>query len=512
MRKFLILALLSISVLLPMNVLADRGPKGPASTSTPATSSPASSQSAAQEAMRQAKRLAQLDAQVIELFKAAKFTEAKQMLLGMVKEFPENEVLWYNLACAHSRLKENAAAFKCLDKAVECGYVDFVHLERDEDLTSLRTLPQYRTLLARREQLQTDHAKKVLNGLQKQFGQDYICEMVPQDHLVVATNVDRPTLDHMKERLTQQAEALWNDLFPHHFEQFVTVIISRTDSADMNGIGGYYMNVQHLLVAKTVGMTLHHEFTHALHFADQEARDQTHPIWVTEGLATLFESSDIVGKHIQPTPNHRLNYLKSLTARKKTIPWKQLMQFDQPQFMKQAAICYSQVRYMMMFLYEKGLLKEWYKNYTNSYKVDPTGVLAMEETFDKEIDKVEADWLAWVAKTPAPPVALPPNHAYLGVRVEPETDGLEVADIVAGSGADKAGLKPKDVIVSVDGRDMIDPGDLIMLVDGHKVGDKLKIRYRRGKVYDFLTVALEPMPGPASRQTPASKPPRQSGK
>lgn len=510
MRKFLILALLlGITGLLPLISLAAPAGEAAASTSTPATSTPATSSPAtSQMSSAQMKRLAKLDAQILELFKAGKFAAAKQLLVDSTKEFPDNEVMWYNLACANSLLGDKNAAFQCLNTAVAKGYCDFLHLERDEDLVSLRNLPEYRKLLDRREQVQNDRAKNILVELKKQYGQDYICEIVPKDSLVVATNVDRQTLDRMKERLTLQAEALWNDLFPHKFDQYVTVIISRTDSANMNGIGGYYMNALHMLVAKTVGMTLHHEFTHALHFADQDALGQTHPIWITEGLASLFESSDIVDGHIKPVPNNRLNFLKGIVSQKRTIPWREMMKYNQLQFMKpsRVGISYSQVRYMMMYLYETGKLREWYKNYTDNYQTDSTGALAIEKTFGKDVDKVEADWLAWVAKTPAPPVMLPPNHACIGIRVEPETDGLEVADVVAGSGADKAGLKTKDVIVSIDGRDMVEPGDLIMLVDGHQVGDVLKLRYRRGKVYSDATVALGAMPQSAWIRPARSRP------
>jgi len=55
-----------------------------------------------------------------------------------------------------------------------------------------------------------------------------------------------------------------------------------------------------------MGSILTHEFTHALHFADQEGRGQEHPIWIAEGLATLFESSKLLGGHAVPQANYRL--------------------------------------------------------------------------------------------------------------------------------------------------------------------------------------------------------------
>lgn len=503
MRKFVFPAwTLVVAIALAVPAMGQRASKpassarAPASTSSPASAGSPASKPAAAQALAAARRLSDANAKVVALFKAGKFEQAKQKLLAMTVEFPASDLVWYNLACAHARLGEKEQAFGALDTAVANGYVDFVHLQRDDDLESLRPLPAYRKLMARREDIQRRRADRILDELKKAYGQDYICEVVPRNRLVVATNIDRPTLDGLKERLMAQSEALWNDLFRHKFEQYVTVVVPKTDSAAMGAVGGYYMNTAHLLTAKTVGMTLHHEFTHALHFGDQEALGQQHPIWITEGLATLFESSDIRDGHMIPRPNHRLNALQALVARKKTIPWKDLMGSDPRSFMSRAAVAYSQVRYMMMYLYETGKLRAWYDRYTEAYKDDPTGVKAMEKTFGQPLAMTEADWLAWVKKTPAPPVSLPPNHAYIGVRVESETDGLEIADVVPGSGADKAGLKLKDLIVKIDGRDMVDGGDLIMLVDGHKAGDKLDVGFRRGQEYRTATVTLGPMPAP----------------
>ena len=504
------LFVLAVLVCMALPLLGDKasttsGPGGATSASAP--SSQASRPTTAQ-VMEQARKLAKATEQVIDLFKAGKYDQAKKMLEGMVKEFPDSEMVWYNLACAHSRLGEARQAFKCIDVAIAKGFADFVHLEHDEDFASLRDTPEYARLMARREQVQLDRAHRILDELKQHYGQDFICEIVPKDRLVLATNVDRTTLDDLKARLTEQAEALWNDLFGHKFEQFVTVIIPRTDSADMNGVGGYYANELRLLTAKTVGMTVHHEFTHALHAADQEYLDQAHPIWVLEGLATLFESAEIREGHIIPLPNHRLNYLKTAASQHKTIPWKDMMRYDQANFMRRAAVAYGQARYMMMFLYDKGLLKKWYQVYTETFKADPSGVQAMEEVFDKKLGDIEAQWIDWLGSLATPPVVIGPNHAYIGVRVEPETDGLMIAQLIQNSGADRAGLRARDVIVSIDGRNIIDPGDLIMLVDGHKVGDKLKIRYRRGTEYTTATVELTAMPGgprrPPARRRPTS--------
>ena len=51
---------------------------------------------------------------------------------------PYNPIVLYNLACSYSLLQENKKALKTIQKAVECGYRDFEHLEHDPDLAHLR--------------------------------------------------------------------------------------------------------------------------------------------------------------------------------------------------------------------------------------------------------------------------------------------------------------------------------------------------------------------------------------
>ncbi|MFB3892984.1 MAG: PDZ domain-containing protein [Phycisphaerae bacterium] len=476
-----------------------------APVSRPAVSLPASAPTT-QELIRKARKAIAANQKLVGLFKAGKFAAAREMLDGMIKDDPENEINWYNLACAYSRLGNKDQAFDSLGRAVELGYSDFTHLERDEDFDALRKEPRYKALLARRDEIQRERAAKILDTLRQRFGEGYICEIDHDIKLVVATNVDRQTLDNLKARLTRQAAALWNDLFSHKFEQYITVVISKTDSSNMYGVGGFYNHAQHMLTAKTVGMTVTHEFTHALHAADMEALGQQHNIWVIEGLGSLFELSEVTDGHIKPLPNERLISLKAFIARKQNIPWIDFMRAEQPRFMRTAAVSYGQCRYMMMYLHEKGKLKAWYEAYCDSFADDPSGIKAMEKVFDKPLGDIEKDWLAWVRDLKPPAVVLPPNHAYIGVRVAPVTDGVQIADVVRGSGADDCGLKPGDVIFRIDQRDIFDPVDLVTLVDGHEVGDKVDVQYRRNGQYKTVQVLLKAMPGRGPQSIPATKP------
>ncbi len=60
---------------------------------------------------------------------------------------PRNEVAFYNLACAYSLQRDVARGLDHLEKAVELGFTDWEHMERDKDLDNLRASPRYRTLI-----------------------------------------------------------------------------------------------------------------------------------------------------------------------------------------------------------------------------------------------------------------------------------------------------------------------------------------------------------------------------
>jgi serine protease Do len=58
--------------------------------------------------------------------------------------------------------------------------------------------------------------------------------------------------------------------------------------------------------------------------------------------------------------------------------------------------------------------------------------------------------------------------------------GIEVVEVVDGSPAQQAGLRPEDLIVEVGGRTVVDVGDLQRLMDAAAIGRELTIRALRG--------------------------------
>jgi S1-C subfamily serine protease len=67
---------------------------------------------------------------------------------------------------------------------------------------------------------------------------------------------------------------------------------------------------------------------------------------------------------------------------------------------------------------------------------------------------------------------------------------IEVVDVVEGSPAADAGLRPEDLIVAVDGEEMSDVGDLQRLMVAERIGAPVDVQvFRSGRE---LTVPLVP--------------------
>jgi serine protease Do len=73
-----------------------------------------------------------------------------------------------------------------------------------------------------------------------------------------------------------------------------------------------------------------------------------------------------------------------------------------------------------------------------------------------------------------------PTSGYLGVALDLEAAGVKINQILPGTGAEKAGLKVNDLVLSVNG-EAVDSADAFMtLLQRHKPGDVVTLKVMRG--------------------------------
>ena len=98
--------------------------------------------------------------------------------------------------------------------------------------------------------------------------------------------------------------------------------------------------------------------------------------------------------------------------------------------------------------------------------------------------RVRRAWLGLAgAQSPLPPQLV----AKLGRR-----SGLRVAQVIAGSPADQAGLRVGDIVVAVDGEDIVGSTAIQRLMVEHVIGRRLEITvWRNGALVDVIAVPRE---------------------
>jgi tetratricopeptide (TPR) repeat protein len=67
--------------------------------------------------------------------------------MKLARLFPDDPVVNYNLACSLALNGESERSLKAIQKAILRGFSEFELLRTDEDLVSIRALPEFRALL-----------------------------------------------------------------------------------------------------------------------------------------------------------------------------------------------------------------------------------------------------------------------------------------------------------------------------------------------------------------------------
>ncbi len=443
-----------------------------------------------------AQRLERLARQGIELLRQRKYDEAERALSEALKLGPNRYILLYNMACVKAVRGDIAGAMDCLERATSNGFTDFIHIQKDPDLESLRDLPRYQALMSRKEELQRRDAEHMVQFLKRELGPGYVFEIDGEEKLVFAANTDAQTLAALKKWLVMQSRSLHAQLFENKPDQYITVIVpSEADYRQIvsrRGVGGFYDHDNRRLIAQRLGQVMTHEFTHALHNADLDPLGQQHPVWLSEGLATLFEPGRFVGERLVPGDSFRLRLLQSAARRGRLIPLRRLLEMDQKAFIANSVVdlSYGESGSLLLYLYERGLLRKFYEMFKAEYGTDKTGRLALEKVTGQKLADLEGEWKAWMLSRTPPPASTGPQGAVLGVRFGLANDGLKVEEIPRNSPAQRAGLEVGDVVVGVDGAEVRDLNSLIPIMATYQPGDVVVLKFRRGGEYKTVRLAL----------------------
>jgi hypothetical protein len=165
---------------------------------------------------------------------------------------------------------------------------------------------------------------------------------------------------------------------------------------------GYFSEKHNALVMNisTGGGTLVHEIVHPF----IRANFPHCPAWFNEGLASLYEQCGEKDGHIYGYTNWRLSGLQEAIMNDMVPSFETLTSCDENAFYTQdRGTNYAQARYLCYFLQEYGLLVQFYHQFYENRKEDPTGYQTLQKILGEEdMDMFKEKWESFVLQLTFP--------------------------------------------------------------------------------------------------------------
>ena len=211
-----------------------------------------------------------------------------------------------------------------------------------------------------------------------------------------ATGVVSWTVDKIKKQYFSKDPEHILDVWLFKDKQSYEFYNRKLFGSDLGTPFGYYSSSDKSLVMNiaTGGGTLVHEIVHPF----MEANFPDCPSWFNEGLASLYEQSMDKKGRIVGLVNWRLDGLKKQIAGKTLPSFEDLCSTSSYEFYNSSkGDNYAQARYLCYYLQQKGLLEEYYKNFTENAKTDPTGYETLKKILKQtDMKAFQEYWEKWV--------------------------------------------------------------------------------------------------------------------
>lgn len=465
-----------------------------------------------------------LERQIVNAFDRDNVNRALTLIDQYLKHWPNDSDMIYNAACAHALLNERQESADRLFEAVRAGFRDFDHMEQDQDLESIRDHDIYLAILEARDRVAESKPDEPGESRPKRPGRDFMLgprsnrgteefvewkrlhpdgynfESDALHQLHFASPLNEETQREMVAMLGGQADHLTQSLFKSVQLDWVFILVPRMDDRAIfftdESTAGWYEHKRRMLVTADIGASLRHEFVHLLHWGHMDRIGQRHPMWVQEGLASLYEEYTLEKStgRIRFEPNERHNVVHDLIISGELPSWRVLFSMESVRFMRAAERNYPIVRSIFEFIAARGLLEKWYERLIGTWKEDRDGILALERTFNQPLESIERAWRGWVRERGRYDDSIEQGDASLGIQAEDAVDGCIVTTVHRGSGAADAGLRRGDIIVEIGNETVRSTRELRLAVASRRVGEVVLVRLRRGQEYVEIPVTLRPLP------------------
>lgn len=105
---------------------------------------------------------------------------------------------------------------------------------------------------------------------------------------------------------------------------------------------------------------------------------------------------------------------------------------------------------------------------------------------------------------PTPPAAspLPGGNGWIGLTVDDKivTGRLVVVEVAAAGPAARAGIKPDDQLLGIDGKPLVSADELAAVLAGIAPGSTVKVAIGRGATIDEVALVAQPRPAPPAQE------------
>ncbi len=348
-----------------------------------------------------------LPAQIYEHLRQQDNQAAAELLERHLQRRPSDAVMLYNAACVRCRLGEPDRGAAYFIRAVKAGFTDISHARRDPDLRALRGHPVFRAVVDARDAADETLARRRMEGWRRRLGDaSYRYEIDTSGRIVLISSLEASAHEALRQLIRTHTDHLQQTLFagverttgPGGY--VVVVIPTRLDAADLltrPHVTGLYNHRRRELVTFGHARALRHELAHALHHRHMDVLGQEHPLWIQEGLASLYEDYRLDDDGtIRFLANDRHDQVKSLARNDWLLSWPELAAIEPTSMRQEAFRAYPQLRSIFRFVADQGRLESWYRIYVEGFEVDPTGITALETVFDRPLADVEMSWRRWL--------------------------------------------------------------------------------------------------------------------
>lgn len=244
--------------------------------------------------------------------------------------------------------------------------------------------------------------------LRSELGSEFTV-IVERPFVVVGDESPKVVKHRARSTVRWAVQHLKRDFFPKDPDRVIDIWLFRNRASyERNALRrfghkpdtpfGYYSPQHRALVMNifTGGGTLVHELVHPF----MEANFENCPAWFNEGLGSLYEQSGERGGQIVGFTNWRLDGLQE-AIRDRSLPSSSVLlrTSDLDFYERDPGTNYAQARYLLMYLQEKSLLREFYRRFRATAHKDGSGETALKQVLGvSDLRRFDPHWRAWVSK------------------------------------------------------------------------------------------------------------------